>query len=94
MVENENSMLVKYIEGKEVNIIVENGEAWFKGADVVRILGYAKPQNAFREHVELEDTRISGTLTNSGKRKVLFVNESGMYELIFGSKKPEAQGAV
>ena len=30
---------------------VVNGDPWFKGNDIASILGYARPNNAVREHI-------------------------------------------
>lgn len=64
----------------------ELGEPWFCGADVCMALGYAKAVNAIAQHVEKEDTLKQGTLTGRGKQSMTYVNESGLYSLIFGSR--------
>lgn len=75
----------------KVRTVIENNEVYFVGKDVALILGYAKPQNAIAKHVDKEDALKRGTPTNGGTQEMLFVNESGLYSLVFGSKLPEAK---
>ena len=78
--ENENFGSVRTVE-------IE-GEPWFVGRDIALALGYARPENAVKTHVEDDDkttTLIQGSGSNY-KSKVIIVNESGLYALIFGSQ--------
>jgi anti-repressor protein len=78
-------------EGQPVNIIQDSqGEAWFKGRDVAERLAYANPSEAIKDHVEAEDVIYEQNARKVG-RPSIYVNESGMYSLILGSKKPEAK---
>lgn len=70
--------------------IIEN-DPWFCGKDVCEILGYAKPRNAIATHVVEEDARKQGVPTNGGIQEMIFINESGLYSLIFGSTLPIAK---
>ena len=36
---------------KDITCHVVNGDPWFKGNDIASILGYARPNNAVREHI-------------------------------------------
>lgn len=77
----------------EVRIVIKNSEPWFVGKDVAVALGYAKPENALATHVDLEDktsTLIQGSGSNY-KSKVVLINESGLYALVFGSKLEKAK---
>ena len=70
-----------------------DGELWFVGKDVAIALGYEKPENALIAHVDAEDkttTLIRGNGSNY-KSKTTIINESGLYSLIFGSKKESAK---
>ena len=79
----------------------KNGEPFFCGKDVCDALGYKKAYDAIRQHVNHGDTAkrsITKTVKNqygeSSKTKkveMLFVNESGVYSLVFGSKLESAQ---
>ncbi|HFE6639023.1 BRO family protein [Staphylococcus aureus] len=70
-----------------------DGEPYFVGSDIARILGYQKPQNAIATHVDLEDkttTLIQGIGSNY-KSNAVIINESGLYSLIFSSKLENAK---
>lgn len=75
----------------EVRTIMINGEPWFVGKDVSVALGYAKPTDAIRKHVDEEDRGISKMETPSGIQEMVIINESGLYSLIFGSKLESAK---
>lgn len=81
---------VKLFENEEfglVRTITIDGEPWLVGRDVATALGYAKPQNAIRDNVDEDDTRIEGVMDSMGRlQNTLVINESGLYSLIFGSK--------
>ncbi|MDP3322655.1 MAG: BRO family protein [Hydrogenophaga sp.] len=68
-----------------------DGQVYFKAADITKALGFKNSRQAIDTHVDAEDVQFLDTLTNGGKQKVNFVNESGMYALIFGSTKPQAK---
>ena len=77
----------------QVRTVVINNEPYFVGKDVAEALGYAKPENAISNHVDDEDkttTLIQGTGSNY-KSNAVCINESGMYDLVFGSKLPTAK---
>ena len=69
----------------------ENGEFWFAAKDSCNALGYTKYRDAIAQHVEPEERVSISVDTLGGKQKMTFVNESGLYALIFGSGKPEAK---
>lgn len=84
---------VKTFNSKEfgdVRTVTINGEPRFAGKDVALALGYANPQKAIRDHVLLEDRTVNESFTVNGT-KVVLINESGLYALIFGSKLDSAQ---
>ena len=69
----------------------EHGEAWFVANDVCAALELANPRKALTDHVDPEDVTQSDTLTAGGKQLTNHVNESGLYALIFGSRKQSAK---
>ena len=72
-------------------VIIEN-EPWFVGKDVATALGYAKPLNALSAHVEKDDSLKQGITDSLGReQETIFINESGLYALIFGSKLESAK---
>lgn len=75
----------------EIRTINIDGEPWFVGRDIAISLGYKKPETSIRNRVSEEDTLKHGTLTNGGVQQLLYINESGLYSLIFGSKLESAK---
>ena len=82
--------------GKIRTLTDENGEPLFCAKDVCDILGYKKSRNAVNQLVNHLDAlkqgvKVSGSLRKDGSRTVrtqqmIFVNESGFYALVLGSK--------
>lgn len=78
-------------EGKAIRMAMDGDMPWFNASDVCRSLGFVSLRDALHNHVEDEDVAKRDTLTAGGKQQANFVNESGLYALIFGSKKPAAK---
>lgn len=73
-------------------VIIE-GEPWFVGKDVAMALGYENTKKAIRDHVDVEDKKMgeqNGTpsvVDSMGRtQRPTWINESGLYALVFGSK--------
>ena len=70
----------------EIRSMTINGEPWFVGKDVAAALGYERPDNAIRKHVDDED-KLTHQISASGQNRTMYIiNESGMYSLILSSK--------
>ena len=67
------------------------GEPLFVGKDVAAALGYIKPTDALRKHVDDEDKTISKIGTPYGEQSTIIINESGLYSLMLKSKLPGAK---
>ena len=80
--------------GQVRTVVIEN-EPWFVGKDVANILGYANTKDAISSHVEEDDKTIiqrsENTTLEIPNRGLTFINESGLYSLIFSSKLPNAK---
>lgn len=74
-----------------IRTVAINGEPWFVGKDVAERLGYKNPQEAIRNHVDVEDKGVSEILTPGGMQKLPVINESGLYSLVLSSKLPRAK---
>ena len=81
--------------------IDEKGDPWFCAKDLCDVLGYKKASEAVRQHVNSSDTVKRGVTrivknrygVCEGKLKIVqmnFVNESGFYALVLGSKLASA----
>lgn len=69
----------------------ENGAAWFVLADVCAVLGINNPRHA-KTRLNSED--VNTVVSNDGKRgnpNVTVVNESGLYDVVLDSRKPQAR---
>lgn len=78
----------------DIRAVDLNGEPWFVGKDIAAALGYGEGKslaNAVANHVDDVDKGVTEMMTPGGMQKMVIVNESGVYSLIFGSK---LEGAV
>ena len=74
----------------------EKGEPWFCAKDLCDVLGYKKACDSVKQHVRYDDTMKRGVWVEVGMKKdgtpakrltqMIFVNESGFYALVLGSK--------
>jgi prophage antirepressor-like protein len=91
-------------KGQLVRTILIDGEPHWVAADVTPILGYQHSPSAIRrlaadEHRQVPYALVDSTVRPptggygmmSGPQTVTVVSEPGMYNLILGSEKPEAQ---
>ncbi|MFS1032916.1 phage antirepressor KilAC domain-containing protein [Enterococcus casseliflavus] len=85
-------------EQNEVRTILVNDEPYFVGKDVATTLGFKDSNNALKQHVENEDKIIGRQNTTPSFKDKLgrnqyptLINESGVYDLIFGSNLPSAK---
>lgn len=63
----------------------------FCATDVCRALGYNNGRDAISRHCDEGDVVKHDTPTTSGVQSMTYVNESGLYSLIFGSKLESAK---
>lgn len=76
----------------QVRTTIINGEPWFVGTEIAKILGYSKPHNALERHVDEDDSLKQGVIDNVGRmQNTIIINESGLYSLILSSKLPTAK---
>ena len=70
----------------------EHGEAWFVANDLCEALELANPHKALADHVDEDDLTRREVTDNLGRKQLTnHVNESGLYALIFGSRKQSAK---
>ncbi len=88
----EKEILKFTFEGtEEIRAIQIDGEPWFVGNDVSKILGYSNYRNAVAKYVDDEDKLRTQIEYAGQKREVTVINESGLYSLILSSKLPTAK---
>ena len=78
----------------------EKGEPWFCAKDLCEVLGYKRADNAVRQHVNPLDAlkqciKVEDHIKRDGTIRerliqMIFVNESGFYALVLGSKLASA----
>src|SRR5271166_2078402 len=73
-----------------VRAVVKDGEPWFVAKDVCDILDIGDPSKAV-DRLDGDETGTTSIRTTAGPRELLTVNESGVYSLVFTSRKPEAK---
>ena len=74
----------------------DKGDPWFCAKDLCDVLGYKKSSDSVKQHVRYDDTMKRGVWVEVGMKKdgtpakrltqMIFVNESGFYALVLGSK--------
>lgn len=88
---NEQSMIFQFSENcQQMQSTFHLNEPWVVAVDVCQILGLQNPTKAL-ESLD-DDEKLTLPLVRAGqKREVNCINESGLYNLIFKSRKPEAK---
>lgn len=85
--------IFKNAEFGEIRTVIIDGDPWFVGKDIAIALGYGNTNDALKKHVMNED-KIMGSQNATPPIKdslgrtqyPTWINESGLYTLIFGSK--------
>lgn len=77
-------------EFDEVRTTIQDGEPWFVAADVCRVLGITNSRNAV-SRLDDDEKGVHSMDTPSGTQNMSIINESGVYSIIFTSRKPEAK---
>ena len=85
------NLISKAFEGHNIRIITDQqGEPWFVAADIAAVLGYAQTNNMNKLIDESDKDKrvlqIGGNYANQS-----LINESGLYQAVFSSTKPEAK---
>lgn len=90
----------------QVRMVMIEDNPYFVGKDVAEILGYKNPNEAIQDHVDNEDKFLRSSMGSEmlklfssvkniqnkfGRQDNWFINESGVYSLIFSSKLPKAK---
>ena len=69
----------------------DDGEIWFVAKDVCKFLGIKNHKDAVSRLDDDEKDEVGITDPIGRVQKTLIVNESGLYSLVFQSRKPEAK---
>ncbi|GFE92600.1 BRO-N domain-containing protein [Acetobacter persici] len=78
-------------EEHAVRVLTREGEPWFVLADVCSVLEHSNPTSAARRLDDDEKITLNISEGNRGNPNTTIINESGLYNLIFTSRKAEAK---
>lgn len=85
-----NNLQVFSYEGKEVRTIQESGEPWWVLKDVCEVLELSNSRMV-AERLDEDEKGVSIVDTLGGKQELTVISESGLYNVILLSRKPEAR---
>ncbi len=86
-----NKLQVFSYEGKEVRTIQRDGETWWVLKDVCDVLGLSNAR-MIADRLDEDDVSLAYVTDNMGRQQQTnIVNESGLYNVILRSDKPEAK---
>lgn len=68
----------------------KDGQVWFVASDICNALGLKNPRQAVAK-LDDDERGVTTMDTLGGRQQVSTINESGLYSLIFSSRKAEAQ---
>lgn len=91
---SENIKIFNNAEFGEIRVMLIDDDPWFVGKDIAAALGYGEGKslaNAVAKHVDDIDKGVTEMMTPGGMQKMVIINESGLYSLIFSSKLESAQ---
>ncbi len=76
-------------DGQAIRVAAQDGEHWFASADVCGLLEIRNPRSAVAR-LDDDEKGVANNDTLGGMQALSVVNESGLYHLIFRSRKPQA----
>ena len=82
--------ILQWKEGTSIRMQMIKDEPWFAAKDLCEVLGIKNSRDAV-QGLDDDEKGVANTDTLGGKQELTFVNESGMYALIFQSRKPQAR---
>lgn len=83
--------IVYAFSSTDLRVIIINDEPWFVAKDVCNALSIANAKDAVRGLDDDEKDGVGITDPIGRKQTTTVINESGLYALIFKSRKPEAK---
>ena len=86
----DNAVQTFDFNGLTLRALLVEGEPWFIGADVARVLEYRTASDMFRG-VDEEDKGYAKVRTPGGDQRMITVNESGLYTAIVRANADRAK---
>ena len=85
-----NELKVFSYEGNEIRTVQKNGETWWVLRDVCEILDLTTPARV-AERLDDDEVSLTHIIDSIGrKQETTIMNESGLYNVILRSDKPQA----
>ena len=82
----------------QIRTVEINGQIWFVGKDIASALGYSNTSDALGTHIDDDDKKMGSEnatpyiLDALGRKQYpMYINESGLYALVLGSRLKEAK---
>lgn len=87
------NLQVFYNESENISIrtTMIDGEPWFVAKDLCMILEIQNSRDTLAKVIDEDEKGVANLYTPGGFQKMSVLNESGLYHLIFVSRKPEAK---
>lgn len=83
-----NALQTLTFQNNRVRILDRNGDPWFVAKDVCDVLDIDTTQT---RRLDEDEKGLCSIQTPGGQQEMVCVNESGLYTLVLGSRKPEAK---
>jgi len=80
----------KFQGNKEIRTVMVNSDPWFVAKDVAEVLGYTDTATMTRR-LDEDEKGMQNLQTLGGMQNMAIINESGLYNAVIGSNKPEAK---
>lgn len=75
----------------EIRTVMINNEPWWVAKDVCEVLDFANPNETLKR-LDVDEVNSTEVVDSMGRRQTTnIINETGLYSLILGSRKPEAK---
>ncbi len=85
-----NALQLFSFEEQNIRVVIVGGNPWWVAKDVCDILGIVNSRQAISA-LDEDEKGVHTVDTLGGKQKMSCVTESGLYHLVFISRKPEAK---
>jgi hypothetical protein len=82
-----------FFETKEIRAFERDGEPWFVATDICKILDISNVPDALRR-LDPDEKGIANVDTLGGVQDLNIINESGLYILVLGCRKPGARRPI
>ena len=102
-----SSNQINLFSNKSLNVIIktitdDNNVLWFKAKDIALFLGYVNAKQAIRHNIDNDYKTVLDNIKASNRglyhspltvnaKNTIYINEPGLYQLLFSSKKVEAK---